>query len=193
MGERRGVKYEITYDEGVWYPAPEQFPSAAWPDEASWAAALVDAFEADLGALSEDARAAVREFAVMARLGRTPLATECLLFCPRGIPALGVAHVFIGEHGGGPLDLDHETAGDERALLPPAVIDFPSEHLGLGRRAAIVLPSSDPGIAAGRLNYVFDVDGLAVAVSGTADSARDAGFMAPFLDELVRGIRIEAA
>ena len=60
-----------------------------------------------------------------------------------------------------------------------------------GRRAAIVLPPSDPEIAAGRLTYVFDA--AQIAVSGTADSARDAGFMAPFPDELVRGIRLEAA
>ncbi|HEX6367238.1 MAG TPA: hypothetical protein VF000_13945 [Agromyces sp.] len=187
------MKYEIPYDAGIWFPAPEQFPSAEWPDEASWADALAQEFETDLGALDDDARAAVREFAMMARAQRTPLATECLLFCPRSVPALGVVNIFIGEHDGGPLDLEHESADDERALLPPTVIEFGSDHLGVGRRAAIVLPSSEPGIAAGRLNYVFDAGGVAVAVNGTTDSARDAGFMAPFLDELVRGIRVEAA
>jgi hypothetical protein len=187
------VNYEIPYDAGIWYPAPAQFPAAEWADEASWTEALVEEFERDLGTLDDDARAAVREFATMARAQRTPLATECLLFCPRSVPALGVVSIFIGEHGAEPLDLEHETAADERALLPPTVIEFPSEHLGLGRRAAVVLPSSEPGIAAGRLNYVFDAGGVAVAVNGTTDSARDAGFMAPFLDELVRGIRVEAA
>ena len=59
--------------------------------------------------------------------------------------------------------------------------------------AWIVVWSAVFVVAAGRLNYVFDVSGVAVAVSGTADSARDAGYMAPFLDELVRGIRFEAA
>ena len=193
VGVERRVKYEIQYDAGIWFPAPEQFPTVEWPDEAAWADALVAEFEADLGTLDDDARAAVREFAVLARAQRTPLATECLLFCPRSVPALGVANIFIGEHDGEPLDLEHESADDERALLPATVIEFPSEHLGLGRRAAIVLPSSEPGIAAGRLNYVFDAGGVAVAVNGTTDSARDAGLMAPFLDELVRGIRVEAA
>ena len=187
------MKYEIQYDAGIWFPVSEQFPSVEWPDEASWTDALVAEFEADLGALDYDARAAVREFAVLARAQRTPLATECLLFCPRSVPALGVVSIFIGDHDGAPLDLEHESAADERSLLPPTVIDFSSEHLGLGRRAAIVLPSSEPGIAAGRLNYVFDAGGVAVAVNGTTDSARDAGFMAPFLDELVRSIRVEAA
>ena len=187
------MKYEIQYDAGIWFPAPEVFPTVEWPDEASWADALVADFEADLGTLDDDAKAAVREFAVLARAQRTPLATECLLFCPRSVPALGVVNIFIGEHDGEPLDLEHESADDERALLPATVIEFPSEHLGLGRRAAIVLPSSEPGIAAGRLNYVFDTGGVAVAVNGTTDSARDAGFMAPLLDELVRGIRVEAA
>ena len=187
------MRYEIPYDAGIWFPVPEVFPSGPWPDEEAWADSLVDEFDVDLGPLTADARAAVREFAVMARAQRTPLATECLLFCPRTMPALGVVQVFIGEHGEERVDLEHETADDERAVLPPTVIDFPSEHLGTGRRAAILLPSSDAGIAAGRLNYVFDVDGVVVAINGTTDSARDAGFMAPFLDELVRGIRVEAA
>ncbi|WP_173923559.1 hypothetical protein [Agromyces sp. Marseille-P2726] len=187
------MRYEIPYDEGIWFPAPAQFPTEEWPDETSWADALVDEFEVDLGALDDDARAAVREFALLARAQRTPLATECLLFCPRSVPSLGVVQIFIGEHDGGPVDLDHESADDERALLPPTVIEFSSDHLGMGRRAAIVLPSSDPSIAAGRLNYVFDTGAVVVAVNGTTDSARDAGLMAPFLDELVRGIRVEAA
>ena len=187
------MRYEIPYDAGIWFPVPEVFPSGPWPDEEAWADSLVDEFDADLGPLTADARAAVREFALMARAQRTSLATECLLFCPRTMPALGVVQVFIGEHGEERVDLEHETADDERAVLPPTVIEFPSEHLGTGRRAAILLPSSDAGIAAGRLNYVFDVDGVVVAINGTTDSARDAGFMAPFLDELVRGIRVEAA
>jgi hypothetical protein len=187
------VRYEIEYDAAVWFPAPAGFPWGPWADEPSWSDALVDAYEADLGDLTGDARAAIGEFAALARAQRTDLATECLLFCPRGVPALGVANIFVGEHDGTPFDLDHEAADDDRAQLPPTIIEFPTEHLGVGRRAAIVLPSSDAEIAAGRLNYVFEVAGVAVAVSGTADSARDAGYMAPFLDELVRGIRLEAA
>jgi hypothetical protein len=187
------VKYEIQYDAAVWFPAPAEFPWGPWVDEQAWADALVEAYEADLGDLSADARAAIGEFAALARAQRTELATECLLFCPRGVPALGVANIFVGEHDAGPFDLDREAADDARAQLPPTLIEFPTGHLGLGRRAAIVLPSSDPETAAGRLNYVFDVAGVAVAVSGTTDSARDAGYMAPFLDELVRGIRLEAA
>jgi len=187
------MRYEIPYDAGIWFPVPERFPAGGWADEQAWADGLVAEFEHDLGPLTGDARAAVREFAAMARTQRTPLATECLLFCPRTVPALGVVSIFIGEHDGEPLDLEHESADDERALLPPTVIEFPTEHLGTGRRAAVVLPSSDPSIAGGRLNYVFEADGVAVAVNGTADSARDAGFMAPFLDELVRGIRVDAA
>jgi hypothetical protein len=187
------VKYEIEYDAAVWFPAPAAFPWGPWDDEQAWSDALVEAYEADLGVLTADARAAIGEFAGLARAQRTELATECLLFCPRGIPALGVANIFVGEHEAGAVDLDHEAGDDERAQLPPTIIEFPTEHLGLGRRAAIVLPSSDPAISAGRLNYVFDAAGITVAVSGTADSARDAGYMAPFLDELVRGIRLDAA
>ena len=187
------MRYEIEYDAAVWVPAPAAFPWGPWADEAAWTEALVEAYERDLGDLTADARSAIREFAGLARAQRTELATECLLFCPRGVPALGVANIFVGEHDTEVVDLEHEAGHDERAQLPPTIIDFPTEHLGLGRRAAIVLPSSDPEIAAGRLNYVFDTAGVAVAVSGTADSARDAGFMAPFLDELVRGIRLEAA
>ena len=187
------MRYEIEYDAAVWFPVPAAFPSGPWFDERAWTAELIEAFESDLGDLSDDARAAIAEFAGIARAQRTPLATECLAFCPRGIPALGVANIFVGEHDDAHLDLADEVGDDERAQLPPTVIEFPTDHLGVGRRAAIVVPSSDPSVAAGRLNYVFDVSGVAVAVSGTADSARDAGYMAPFLDELVRGIRLEAA
>lgn len=189
------MRYEIPYEAGLWYPAPADFPSGPWADEAEWAQGLVDEFESDLGPLAHDARAAVREFAALARARRTPLADECLLFCPRTLPALGVVLISIGEHGPERLDLEYEAADDERALLPPTVIDFPTEHLGVGCRAAIVLPSPDAGseVVAARLNYVFQAEGVVVAVSGTADNARDAGCMAPFLDELVRGIRVEAA
>ncbi len=186
------MRYEIPYDAALWFPAPERFPSGRWPDEAAWSDAVVEHFESGLGELTADARSAVREFAALARGRRTPLTTECLLFCPRSMPALGVVNVFIGEHDGGALDLVHESGDDEVALLPPTIIEFASEYLGVGRRAAIVLPSSDPELAGGRLNYVFDIDGLAVAVNGTTDSVGEAGLMAPFLDELVRGIRVEA-
>ena len=187
------MKYEIEYDAAIWFPVPVEFPSESWADERAWIDALVSEFESDLGELSDDARAAIGEFAGLARVQRTGLATECLLFCPRSIPSLGVVNIFVGEHDQVGLDLDHEAADDDHAQLPPTVIDFPTTHLGVGRRAAIVLPSSEPGISAGRVNYVFDVTGVAVAVSGTTDSARDAGYMIPFLDELVRGIRLEVA
>lgn len=186
------MKYTIEYDASLWYPVPAQFPAYEWADEDAWLGGLVAEFEADLGSLNADATAAVHEFARDARSARVPGTSESFLFCPRSVPVLGVASVYIGEWDDpNGLDLEHEASADDRAQLPPTSIDFPSEHLGTGRRAAVVIGARDGVSAAGRYNYAFETEGGVVTVSGTADGLQEAAMMEPFLDDLVRGIRLE--
>ena len=187
------MKYTIEYDASVWFPVPATFPADQWADEAAWLSELVSAFEADLGSLTADAQAAVREFGLGARDARVPGTSEILLFCPRTIPVLGVASIYVGSSDDGEaLDLDHEASADNRAQLPPSVMEFHTDHLGTGRRAAVVIGAHDPTSAAGRYNYAFEADGGVVTVSGTADGLQEAAMMEPFLDDLVRGIRLES-
>jgi hypothetical protein len=187
------MKYTIEYDAAVWFPVPAEFPTEEWPDERQWLDSLVREFETDLGALTPDAQAAVHEFAIGARLARVPGTSESFLFCPRSVPVLGVVSVYVNSaENGEALDLEHEASADDRAQLPPATEKFRTEHLGTGRRAAVVIGSSDGLSAAGRYNYAFQSGGGVVTVSGTADGLQEAAMMEPFLDELVRGIRLEA-
>ena len=186
------MKYTIEYDASVWFPVPETFPSGEFPDERGWLDALVAEFESDLGALTADAQAAVHEFALGARNARVPGTSESFLFCPRSVPVLGIASVYVGSpDDGDTVDLDHEASADDRAQLPPAVQEFRTDNLGIGRRAAVVIGAGDGVSAAGRYNYAFGSDGGIVTVSGTADGLQEAAMMEPFLDELVRGIRLE--
>lgn len=184
------MRYTIEYDSAAWFPVPATFPAENWQTEGAWLESLVADFETDVGSLTTDARAAVHEFATAARSARIPGTSAYFLFCPRTLPVLGVASVFIGTSDG-PVDLDHESSADELAQLPPLVEDFATENLGEGRRAAVVLGASDQASAAGRYNYAFDRDGCIVTVSGTADGLQEAALMRPFLDILVHGIRLE--
>jgi hypothetical protein len=187
------MKYTIDYDSAAWFPVPAEFPTEIWPTERSWLDDLVADFEGDLGHLTADARAAVHEFALAARSARVPGTSACLLFCPRAIPVVGLASIFVGTpDDDAPLDLDHEASADALAQLPPLVEEFATDHLGVGKRAAVVINASDGTSAAGRYNYAFGKDGCVVTVSGTADRLHDAALMQPFLDQLVRGIRLEA-
>ena len=187
------MRYTIEYDTAVWFPVPAEFPTGTWHAESNWLDSLVADFESDVGILTEDARAAVHEFAIAARNARVPGASECVLFCPRTLPSLGVASIYVGMPGDdADIDLDHEASADDLAQLPPVVEDFSTEHLGTGRRAAVVIGASERDSAAGRYNYAFERHGCVVTVSGTADGLHEAALMRPFLDELVRGIRLEA-
>lgn len=187
------MRYTIEFDSAAWFPLPADFPSETWPTEAAWLDDLVADFESDVGNLTEDARSAIHEFAIAARNARVPGTSASLLFCPRTLPVYGIASIFVGvPDDDRPLDLDHEASADALAQLPPLVEDFATEHLGSGRRAAVVIGASDGTSVAGRYNYAFGKDGCIVTVSGTADRLHDAALMQPFLDQLVRGIRLSA-
>ncbi|MBG6238981.1 hypothetical protein IWX78_001960 [Mycetocola sp. CAN_C7] len=184
------MKYTIEYDSAAWFPVPESFPDDTWVTEGAWLDSLVADFEADLGNLTDDARAAVHEFAIGARGARVAGTSQTLLFCPRTLPVLGMASIYVGTPDD-VIDLDHEASADHLAQLPPLIEDFATDNLGAGRRAAVVIGASDGSSAAGRYNYAFNRDGCVVTVSGTADGLQDAALMQPFLDGLVRGIRLE--
>ena len=66
------MKYTIEYDASAWVPVPERFPTDEWADEAAWLNGLVSTFETDLGSLTADAQAAVREFGLGALTPRVP-------------------------------------------------------------------------------------------------------------------------
>ena len=187
------MEYRIDYNSAAWFPVPAEFPADGWADEAQWADAVVQAYVDDLGELPDSFEHAIRDFAVTARAARRALADEYLLFCPRSLPLIGVASVhFEPSDPAGALDLDRAVADDDRALLAPTVTDVQSRHLGRGRRAAVIVGSSADGLVAGRFNYAFEHDGCIVAVSAAADRLPDAGFMLPFVDRLVDGIRVAA-
>ncbi|GAA1941701.1 hypothetical protein [Agromyces allii] len=186
------MQYTIDYSTAVWFPAPAEFPTAAFASEGDWLDAFVEEYERDLGELDETARETLREFAAFARAERSPLATEFLLFCPRSIPVLGIAAVHVAPSDPStPLDLDGAVAIDDRAVLTPTVDDVHAKHLGAGRRAAVVVPSSAPGSVGGRINYAFEHAGCVVVVSASADRLPEASVLLPFVERLVDGIRIE--
>ncbi len=193
------MRYAITYDRAVWYPVPAAFPHDEWPDAAAWREQLVGEFEADMGELTEDARAAVRDLADSALASRSPAAHEMLLFCPRPLLAFGTASVYVasredaaaltGRPATATLD---ELVADDDTLLPALVEEFTTEALGSGRRATVVLDGAGDRIGGG-FTYAFERDDTLVLVTGAADGTTEAAMMSGFLDELVRGIRLEHA
>ncbi|GAA5196501.1 hypothetical protein [Microbacterium jejuense] len=191
------MRYAISYDRGAWYPVPTGFPTAEWADVAEWREGLIADFEEDTGSLDDDARDAVRELADTARAAHNPRASEVLLFCPRRLLEFGIASVYCGTFEdvaamlGRPVteSLD-ELVRDDAAEIPPVVVPFETAELGEGRRAAIVLADED-GRAEGAFNYVFRRDDHLVFVTAVADRIGAGAIMLPFVDELVRGIRLE--
>ncbi len=183
--------YRLDYDSSLWRPIPASFPFADWPTTESWIGELVDDFERDLGALSDEGRDALVEFARAALLDRSPEVTESLLFSPRILPVLAIGNVLIVEvDDDEEVDLHSVTSDDPRAQSAPAVEDFATEFLGTGARAAVIIESSDDRYAGGSFNYAFRRDGLVVFVSIATERVADAGLMLPFADQLVRGIRL---
>ncbi|ANJ27894.1 hypothetical protein [Agromyces aureus] len=187
------MEYAIDYNTAVWFAVPASFPTAEFADEGAWLDAFIGEYERDLGRLQPGPSAALREFAARARAERKPLATEFLLFCPRSIPVLGMVAIHIvPSDPASALDLDAALA-DDRALLPPTFDDVQAVHLGAGRRACAVVPSSSEPSAGGRIGYAFERSGAVVIISATADHLPDASLLMTFVERLIDGIRLEEA
>lgn len=184
------MSYTIEYDSTVWYPVPAAFPFGGWPTETHWLAEFVEMFEKDLGAIPEDGRIALLEFATAALADRPPLVSESLIFCPRVTPVLGLVNVLVVP-ADGDSDLVEIVSADSRAQFPPTIEEVTTAELGVGARAATIIDSTDGENAAGAFTYAFTQADQLVVIGGTADRIPDATAMLPFLERLVEGIRLE--
>lgn len=178
------TKYRIDYDEDVWVPVPEG-------DDPSWPATLVTHIERRTGTLPANLAADVEAFAEVCRAARTEESGTLLAFCPLAfLPVVGLIAVRVEERDE-PLDLTIASVDDDAAMVTPALAEVDGGWWGIGRRAAVIVASSEPGIAAGRFNYAFQRDGVALLATAVADRVPFATTMLPFADELVRNVALE--
>lgn len=177
-------EYRIDYDPDVWVPVPDA-------DDESWPDALVAHYERRTGALPSDLADGVRDFAEVCRAVRTGETGTLLAFCPLAlVPVVGIVAVAV-EETPEPLDLDVAAVDDDMALLTPALEPIDGGWWGEGRRAAVVVASTAPDIAAGRFNYAFQRDGVALLATAVADRVPFATAMMPFADRLVTRVVLE--
>ncbi|MET4780463.1 hypothetical protein [Glaciihabitans sp. UYNi722] len=187
------MSYTMLYDSSIWHPIPRDFPTDEWASAEAWADGFVALFEVDLGPLASDGKAALREFAFSAIADRQPDVAESLVFCPRVLPVLGIVNVmFLQAAQDDEVDLTALAASDPRAQLEPTVEPFETTDLGVGARGAVVIDSADDLSAAGAFTYAFQRHDQVVYVAATADRVTEATLMLTFVDDLVRGISVEA-
>ena len=178
------TNYRIDYDEDVWVPVPEK-------DDPAWPATLVAHVERRTGALPPERATDVVAFAELCRAARTEQSGTLLAFCPLSLlPVVGLLAVRV-ENIEEPLDLTIAAVDDDAAMLTPAIEEIDGGWWGIGRRAAVIVASTDPGIAAGRFNYAFQRDGVALLATAIADSVPFATAMLPFADRLVAHVALE--
>lgn len=178
------TNYRIDYDEDVWVPVPGG-------DDPTWPATLVAHIERRTGTLPPERAAEVAAFAEVCRAARTEESGTLLAFCPLALlPVVGLLAVRV-EEAEEPLDLTLAVVDDDAAMVTPALEEVDGGWWGIGRRAAVIVASTDPGIAAGRFNYAFQRDGVALLATAVADSVPSATALLPFADRLVAHVFLE--
>lgn len=180
------TNYRIDYDEDVWVPVPDG-------DAPDWPATLIAHVERRTGTLPPDLAADVTAFAELCQAARTEQSGTLLAFCPLAmLPVVGLLAVRV-EEVAQPLDLTIAAVDDDAAMVTPALEEVDGGWWGIGRRAAVIVASTDPALAAGRFNYAFQRDGVALLATAVADRVPFATAMLPFADKLVKSIVLEPA
>jgi hypothetical protein len=180
------TEFRVDFDENVWVPVPAE------PDD-GWRRALVKHYERRLGTVSGEIEDALVAFAEACAAARTENTGALLAFCPLElIPAIGILAIAV-EEADDDVDLEMAAARDDEAQLAPAVAEIDGGWWGSGRRAAVIVASTDPHVAGGRFNYAFQRGRHVLLATATADRVPFATAMLPFADRMVPSVVLEDA
>jgi hypothetical protein len=184
---------EFAVQEEFWSVLPREFPTVDGATAESWFAELLALYTGVYGDAPEGVTEELLRIVEDARAQILPDDVATLLFRPLAVPVTSIAHIQLFDVGD-----DDVSALLERALLPtidfamaPVVVDFPTEALGRGTKAAfLAVVGEDASNPRAGLSYGFALGGHVVRVFTEPMAPAVLGYLEDPLDQIVLRIRL---
>lgn len=187
------LTYSLDYESKWWLPVPAAFPTPEGQELEEWARATAASSNISAAWIDSPLTSQLPELLAAQVYGLDPGRSAALWYCPYGLPAAGVAQLFISERA----DDDLLSPADEIAALPSFVAVRPLEvraaGLGPGVGYSRIVGDEEDGPTLAELGYVFTPPGARVAIIARSGDAESIGLMAPELWALVDSIVLERA
>lgn len=185
------LSYSLDYESKWWLPIPAAFPTPDGTGLEQWSRSIAASSNVSAAWSDSPLAAQLPEMLAAQVLGLDPGRSGAMWYCPYGLPAAGVAQLFISERA----DDDTLSPADEIRELPSFVavqhVAVRTAGLGDGVGYSRIVGDEEGGPSVAELGYLFTPPGARVAIIARSGDAEAVGLMAPELWALVDTIELE--
>ncbi len=185
------MNLELRYPAASCSMLPRTFPTPGGETETEWYEGVAAHYSRAHGELGGVRRAALRNLLEAKRRDVLPADAATILFRPTSMPVFATIHVQVHARAGAEVEALIDRVGMPAVplALRPRVEGFPSDALGIGRKAAFVGAVVVDDTMAG-LSYLFADARRVVTVFTSPATPAVVGALEPVLDDIVRTIRV---